>query len=208
MIRRHLIAWTVSGTAVIGTAGLTVVTVTAPPPHEAADAAASPPVTVYDDRYIDDYVVATTTGLATTVPGADERAPAEAVGMAVAAGAPSAPSGAMVANVRATTAGAVPPPTAPQSERTTDTPLTTNAPSTAAPSNTPPVSSPRTTTTARPTTTTAPTTTVTTIPGAATTLPPGAEVPRDWPVGVPYPPIPSGCRQPHLEDNGMWNCEH
>ena len=32
------------------------------------------------------------------------------------------------------------------------------------------------------------------------------EVPEDWPVGVPLPPIPPGCVEPHLEDGGVWNC--
>ena len=35
--------------------------------------------------------------------------------------------------------------------------------------------------------------------------PPG--VPRDWPKSNPIPPIPSGCVQPRLEDDGIWNCQ-
>ena len=30
---------------------------------------------------------------------------------------------------------------------------------------------------------------------------------QDWPAGKPIPPIPPGCRQPQLEDNGVWNCD-
>ena len=54
------------------------------------------------------------------------------------------------------------------------------------------------------------TSTTTTSPHSVptTTLPRGAEVPSDWPPGTPYPPIPPGCHHPHLEDNGVWNCEH
>jgi hypothetical protein len=51
-----------------------------------------------------------------------------------------------------------------------------------------------------------PTTTTTTAPVPTTTRPP--EVPEDWPAGKPLPPIPPGCREPHLEDNGVWNCQH
>lgn len=40
-----------------------------------------------------------------------------------------------------------------------------------------------------------------------TTWPRGTEIPSDWPSGMPIPPIPPGCRKPHLEDNGVWNCE-
>jgi hypothetical protein len=34
-----------------------------------------------------------------------------------------------------------------------------------------------------------------------------AGVPRDWPANKPIPPMPPGCRQPQLEDNGVWNCQ-
>jgi hypothetical protein len=40
------------------------------------------------------------------------------------------------------------------------------------------------------------------------TLPAGARIPADWPPGKPIPPIPAGCQQPVLEDNGVWNCDH
>ncbi len=55
-------------------------------------------------------------------------------------------------------------------------------------------------TVAAPTTTAAPKASTTT-----TTWPVG--VPRDWPVGKPIPPMPANCRQPQLEDNGVWNCQ-
>jgi hypothetical protein len=38
-----------------------------------------------------------------------------------------------------------------------------------------------------------------------TTWPTG--VPRDWPADKPIPPMPANCRQPQLEDNGVWNCQ-
>ncbi len=41
-----------------------------------------------------------------------------------------------------------------------------------------------------------------------TTWPPGTELPDSWPAGTPYPPMPPGCRKPHLEDDGRWNCDH
>jgi hypothetical protein len=50
------------------------------------------------------------------------------------------------------------------------------------------------------TTTAAPTAATTT-----TTWPTG--VPRDWPADQPIPPMPANCRQPQLEDNGVWNCQ-
>ncbi len=39
-----------------------------------------------------------------------------------------------------------------------------------------------------------------------TTRPEG--VPRDWPADKPIPPMPAGCRDGQLEDNGVWNCQH
>jgi hypothetical protein len=38
-----------------------------------------------------------------------------------------------------------------------------------------------------------------------TTRPVG--VPSDWPADKPIPPMPANCRQPQLEDNGVWNCQ-
>ena len=55
-------------------------------------------------------------------------------------------------------------------------------------------------TVAAPTTTAAPKAATTT-----TTWPRG--VPRDWPADKPIPPMPADCREPHLEDNGVWNCQ-
>lgn len=63
-----------------------------------------------------------------------------------------------------------------------------------------------------PTTTKPPT--PTTVPSPTTVLlypkdlPPGWEIPENWPETKPLPPIPPGCRLGHLEDNGKWNCEH
>ncbi len=57
----------------------------------------------------------------------------------------------------------------------------------------PPVATSPTTRPPTPTTTVAP-------------RPPG--VPADWPADKAIPPIPEGCRQPQLEDDGVWNCQH
>ncbi len=57
-------------------------------------------------------------------------------------------------------------------------------------------------------TTTAPTpTTAPTVLLYPKDLPPGWEIPEDWPATKPLPPIPAGCKLGHLEDNGRWNCE-
>lgn len=32
------------------------------------------------------------------------------------------------------------------------------------------------------------------------------EIPEDWPADKPIPPMPANCLEPHLEDNGVWNC--
>jgi hypothetical protein len=32
------------------------------------------------------------------------------------------------------------------------------------------------------------------------------ELPDDWSPGQPIPPMPPNCQEPHLEDNGVWNC--
>lgn len=47
---------------------------------------------------------------------------------------------------------------------------------------------------------------ITVAPTTTTTRPPG--VPLDWPADKPIPPVPDNCRQPQLEDNGVWNCQH
>jgi hypothetical protein len=48
----------------------------------------------------------------------------------------------------------------------------------------------------------------TTVPRATTpTTDRGVEIPDDWPAGKPLPPIPEHCHEPHLEDNGVWNCQ-
>ena len=41
----------------------------------------------------------------------------------------------------------------------------------------------------------------------ATPSTPDLEISDDWPADKPLPPIPANCQQPHLEDNGVWNCE-
>ena len=46
----------------------------------------------------------------------------------------------------------------------------------------------------------------TTVPTTTTTWPRG--VPKDWPKDKPIPPMPPNCREPQLEDNGVWNCDH
>jgi hypothetical protein len=33
-------------------------------------------------------------------------------------------------------------------------------------------------------------------------------VPADWPASKPIPPMPPGCKQGQLEDNGVWNCQN
>ena len=75
---------------------------------------------------------------------------------------------------------------------------------------TPRIGTPPTTSTtepveASPPITTTTTTTTTAPPVTTTTRPRG--VPRDWPPGKPIPPMPPNCREPQLEDNGVWNCQ-
>ena len=90
-------------------------------------------------------------------------------------------------------------PTAP-----TAAPTITASPVTA-PANPPPPSAAVTTATTQPTTTAAPSTT----PAPVTTTAARPEgVPADWPANKPIPPMPAGCAQPQLEDNGVWNCQH
>jgi len=85
-------------------------------------------------------------------------------------------------------------------------PNTTAAP-TPTPAPTPAPTSPPTVAPTTPTTAPRVTTPPTTAPPTGTTLPPGVRIPSDWPPGVPIPPIPPGCKQPQLEDNGVWNCQ-
>jgi len=49
-----------------------------------------------------------------------------------------------------------------------------------------------------------PASSTTSLSTTTTTRPPG--VPADWPPDKPIPPMPSNCREPQLEDNGLWNC--
>lgn len=44
-------------------------------------------------------------------------------------------------------------------------------------------------------------------PDAASAVPAGAQIPSYWPANTPIPPVPPGCPEPVLEDNGTWNCE-
>ncbi len=44
-------------------------------------------------------------------------------------------------------------------------------------------------------------------PATTTTVRPRG-VPADWPANKPIPPMPPGCQEPQLEDNGIWNCDH
>ena len=54
-----------------------------------------------------------------------------------------------------------------------------------------------------------PTSSTTATPALApTTVARPLGVPADWPANEPIPPMPADCRQPQLEDNGVWNCDH
>lgn len=70
-----------------------------------------------------------------------------------------------------------------------------------------PSPSPAAATTAPQATTPLPKPTPTTTAPSSSTLPRGAKIPKDWPAGRPIPPIPPGCKEPQLEDNGVWNCD-
>jgi hypothetical protein len=52
----------------------------------------------------------------------------------------------------------------------------------------------------------APSTTAAPAPATTTTTRPRG-VPKDWPADKPIPPMPANCRDPQLEDNGVWNCQ-
>ncbi|MEI7886156.1 MAG: hypothetical protein WCJ04_02095 [Actinomycetes bacterium] len=210
MIRRNKIALTASICLVLGTGSVSALTLVASTNSAAAgtetaagvNGLGGSPVTVYEDKYIDDllYVppadagagtaAATGVGAPVEATASDGRVSASdgwvaggsletSVGVEGATGQPSPESG------RSTNPTVAENPNPPQSSP---------AIAPANPSPTPGiVSSPE------PVPTTSP---------PRSTIPTGAELPSDWPAGVPYPPIPSGCRQPHLEDNGVWNCEH
>jgi hypothetical protein len=55
-----------------------------------------------------------------------------------------------------------------------------------------------------------PTTVAPTPPTSAPSSPPTTrqriEIPEGWPADQPLPPMPANCAEPHLEDNGVWNC--
>ena len=193
MIRRNMIASSMAAAMVVG-AGATATRVVAGSdvPERRAVVSGRPisatPVTVVQDQYVDDLVYTTLP----PTPAAPLTGPTPPTTTTTAP-----PSSAAVAFVAALAWGAV------------DTPSTTEEGS--RPPAAPATGGGTTTTTAAPRGTTSATTTTTTSVTATTTtttLPPGARVPRDWPPGKPYPPIPPGCKKPQLEDNGVWNCDN
>jgi len=195
MVRRNLIASVIATSMVVG-AGITAASSMISARSDSADTArqaqpaseslaALPPVTVFQDQFVDDLVYVPS-------PGAVEAEPGIGSAAAPTTAAPPTPARAASAAPPATDLGGSPVAADPT------TPSPTNPPRWTAP---PAPSSP-----VAPTTAPKPTTTQPSTPTA--NLPAGAEVPKDWPAGMPYPPIPPGCVKPHLEDNGVWNCEH
>jgi len=211
MIRRNKIALGASVCLVLATgsvSSLVLLASTTSPPGSAESANATnsaphSPVTVYEDQYIDDLIYVPPVGTET---GAAES------GTGTAAPTPSAANPGQVAGTEGSVAGS---PSAastgfavgsaqqePNAERSANPgPSESPSPARNAPvtNTTPPAPSAPISTTPVPVPTTRP---------APTAMPAGVELPSDWPSGVPYPPIPEGCRKPHLEDNGVWNCEH
>jgi hypothetical protein len=100
-----------------------------------------------------------------------------------------------------TVTAAAPATTAPKAPSTTAAPVTTQATPAPATTTAPTVTSPVTTQAPTPTTA-AP------APTASTAAPRPEGVPSDWPANKPIPPMPANCRDPQLEDNGVWNCQH
>lgn len=92
-----------------------------------------------------------------------------------------------------------PSPAAGTQPNTTAAPATTLSTPAPPPATAAPVAPAPTATTATSTTNPAPVTTVAARPEG---------VPADWPANKPIPPMPTGCLQPQLEDNGVWNCQH
>jgi hypothetical protein len=190
MMRRNAIAASAASAMVLASIAVTAYTVTDDGARgdgvgELA-AARRTTETVVQEQVVDDLVYATSDTVPTTsTPGAVPGAPAAPAPP----GTPTAPAASPSGDVGATSAGE------PASSGTG------SAPRAAAPRPAPRAATPTTTSPPRVTTTTRP-------PSAPTTTwPPGTELPEAWPAGVPYPPIPAGCRKPHLEDNGVWNCE-
>ncbi len=194
MVRRNLIASVIATSMVMG-AGIAAASSMISARSDHADTAGQaqpaseslatlPPVTVVQDQFVDDLVYVPS-------PGAVEPAPGTGGAAAPPTATPPAP---------ARTPSAAPSATGPSGSPVADSPT---APSLTSParSTVPPVTS-----SPAPAATPKPTTTQPSPPTA--NLPAGAEVPSDWPAGTPYPPIPPGCVKPHLEDNGVWNCEH
>ncbi|CAB4756603.1 unannotated protein [freshwater metagenome] len=214
MIRRNKIALSASICLVLATgsvSALTLVTSTNSAATGAENAAGAngpgtSPVTVYDDKYIDDlvYLPPTAAAAGSASPAAGGGAPlgtaandsqSRASDGSILGSSSDAPLGAEGAQ------GAAGQPS-PEAGRSTS-PTNTDNPnppqgspdlSPANPSPAPDIGS-----SPQPVPTTSP---------PRTTIPPGVELPSDWPSGVPYPPLPAGCKKPHLEDNGVWNCEH
>ena len=206
MVHRNRIASIVAivGTLITGTAAARTLVITEHPSARSARSVNSPtaptaaPVTIYQDQYIDDPVDDTSPIVpapATSPVGAGSPQLVGSPATPPPTGRDTAPSGS------AATVAAVVSNTSDASNDVGDERPTSTEPSRPQRTTTSP---PRTTSTIAPT---APSTTVVQ-PSPTTTWPPGVELPSDWPAGKPYPPIPPGCRQPHLEDNGVWNCEH
>jgi len=210
MIRRNKIALSASICLVLGTGSVSALTLVASTNSAAAgtetaagvNGLGGSPVTVYEDKYIDDLVyvppadpgagTAAATGVGAPVSAAANEGQSRASDGSVLGSSSDAPQGAQVA------AGQPAPESGGSaSPITTDNPNPPQGSPDLNPANPSPV--PDISSSPQPVPTTSP---------PRSTIPTGAELPSDWPAGVPYPPIPSGCRQPHLEDNGVWNCEH
>ena len=192
MLRRNAIAASVASAMALASIAVTAYTVTDDGSRDDAvgelAAARQTTETVVKDEYIDDVVYATSDTVPTTLSPGAPGAPATTAAPGEQAAAPPGDVGAASAG---DTAG---PPAGATNPHSTTSPSRTGSPNGQTPTTT--TSPPRATTTTQP-------------PSAPpTTWPPGTELPEAWPAGVPYPPIPAGCRKPHLEDNGVWNCEH
>lgn len=222
MERRLAITYSVSATATLGVACFAIAAV-----GGGLFASASPKKAAGGKsvEFVDDYIVLhSSTTLAPTdttllvdlgnVPapapsGSTHVASGAAAPIAAAPIAPAPPADSpAAANVPADAPASGPAPAA------TDPAVPPPSASTPAPAPAPATTLPKSTTTApkpAPAPAPAPATTAprstTTVPTTSSTLPPGVQIPSDWPPGTPIPPIPAGCQQPQLEDNGVWNCQ-
>lgn len=217
MERRTALAAAVAGAATLATASVTLAAVGAidilgfRSPRVAAGA--TDPVVVKQIETVDSLVVIPSMPTAWSITsaagsGAQRFALVAMQPVAPASGsaAPSAASGSASPYYASGGQGAAAPaasfvtlPASPDTAPPPTSATTKPAPSTAAPTTGAP-------TTTRPPTTTAPPTTAAPTTTPRTTLPPG--VPADWPKDKPIPPMPAGCQNPQLEDNGVWNCEN